>query len=159
VTLIAAVYGVGTVVNLSGPSPWPHSVVVPAILKDAAGWRDMGPLLAASPTPILALDYSIAAQIQYYAGRPAYTSWGQYRLWGIPDFEDAIVVGLDYLPDDLVSSRLGQAFQHVEGPHRLRYTERGATKEARVWQAEGLRWEQETFLQEFDFLTLLEAAR
>jgi hypothetical protein len=32
-------------------------------------------------------------------------------------------------------------------------------KEARIWQAERLQLDQETFLQAFDFLTLLEASR
>jgi hypothetical protein len=47
----------------------------------------------------------------------------------------------------------------VEGPEILRATERGATKEMRIWQVQGLVWDQETFLQRFDFLTLLEATQ
>ncbi len=157
--VMTAAYGAGTVINLSRPSPWLHSSIVPAILKDAAGWQDLGPVLATFPAPIFALDYSVAAQVWYYAKRPAYTSWGQYRIWGIPDLEDIVIVSLDYLPEDLVSARLGEAFQYVEGPQLLWYTGHGTTKEVRIWQARELRWDQETFLQRFDFLTLLEAAR
>jgi 4-amino-4-deoxy-L-arabinose transferase-like glycosyltransferase len=156
---LTALYGLGTVANLFGTSRWPHSSAVGDIRQDAAGWRELGPALAAYPAPTLALDYSIASQIWYYGGRPAYTAWEQYRLWGIPAFQDATVVSLTYLPEELVTERLEDAFQSVEGPYRLLFEDLGAVKEARVWQAEGLRLDQETFLQRFDFLTLLEAAR
>jgi len=150
-----AIYGAGTVMNLFGPSVWPHSSVTPAIRQDAAGWRRLGPVLSTHPKPIFALDYSIASQINYYAGRPAYTAWKQYRLWGIPDLSDTTIVGLHYLSQDLISASLRDAFQHVEGPERLQFTEYGATKKVYVWQAKGLRWNKEKFLQQFDFLTFL----
>jgi hypothetical protein len=155
----AAVYGVGTVVGLQGRRPWAQSSVVPAIMRDAAGWHELGPALRNFPGTIFALDYSIASQIWYYAGRPAYTSWGQYRMWGIPEIEDATIVSLDYLPSALVSDRLEQAFWRAEGPEVLRYDDRRASKEVRIWEAEGLRLGQEAFLNQFDFLTLLEASR
>lgn len=157
--LATLVYGVGTVANLFGSARWPHSSVVTPIRQDAAGWRELGPTLASQSGTIFALDYSIASQIRYYAGRPAYTSGGQYRIWGIPEFDAATIVALDHLPDDLVSSRLEEAFQSVEGPGHLSYSERGATKAVRLWQAEGLQLDRETFLERFDFLTLLEASR
>jgi 4-amino-4-deoxy-L-arabinose transferase-like glycosyltransferase len=154
-----AVYGVGTVINLSGPSPWPHSSAVRDIRRDAAGLRALGSDLATHSEPVFALDYSIASQIWYYGGRPAYTAWPQYRTWGIPALDDVTVVSLDYLPAELVTDRLVESFEKVEGPRKLWYEERGAVKEARVWQAEGLALNSESFLQRFDFLTLLEAAR
>jgi len=159
VVLATAIYGVGTLAGLHGHPAWPHSSIVPAILRDAAGWRHLGPVLRRYPGTLFALDYSIAAQIQYYAGAPAYTSWGQYRIWGIPEFDGATVVALDYVSQDQVSARLRQAFRRVTGPERLRYAERGVTKDVRIWQAEGLQLDQEAFLQRFDFLTLLEASR
>jgi 4-amino-4-deoxy-L-arabinose transferase-like glycosyltransferase len=159
VTVATAIYGAGTVLNLSGPSAWPHSSVAPAIRRDAAGWRDLAPILTAYPSPIFALDYSIASQIQYYTGQPTYTAWGQYRIWGMPQFRDATVVSLDYLPEALVSARLRDAFQRVIGPQRFQFVERGATKEVRIWRAEGLHLDQEDFLHTFDFLTLLEASQ
>jgi 4-amino-4-deoxy-L-arabinose transferase-like glycosyltransferase len=157
--LATLVYGIGTVANLFGSARWPHSSIVTPIRQDAAGWRELGTTLANQPGVIFALDYSIASQIRYYAERPAYTSWGQYRIWGIPDFDVATIVALDHLPDDLVSSRLDEAFRRVERPVHLLYRERGVTKAVRLWQAEGLQLDQETFLQSFDFLTLLEASR
>jgi 4-amino-4-deoxy-L-arabinose transferase-like glycosyltransferase len=159
VMLATTIYGLGTVMGLNGASLWPQSSVVSSILKDTAGWREVGQILAASRGPVYALDYSIAGQIHYYTGRPAYTSHGQYRIWGIPHFEAVTIVSLEYLPEDLITNRLQKAFQHVEGPQRIRLTERGATKELRVWQARGLRINLATFLREFDFLTLLEESR
>lgn len=154
-----AVYGLGTVINLSGPSAWPHSSAIREIRRDAAGWRALGADLGDYPEPVFALDFSIASQIWYYSERPAYTAWPQYGIWGIPALHDVTVVSLDYLPTELVTDRLVQAFEKVRGPRELRYEERGAVKEAHVWQADGLKLDGETFLQQFDFLTLLEAAR
>ncbi len=156
---LTVLYGAGTVAGLSAPARWPHSSVVSAIRQDAAGWRDLGRYLADQPEQIFALDYSIASQIRYYTDQPAQTAWGQYRIWGIPEFEDVTVISLVYLPVDVISSRLSQAFQKVEGPQALRYSEHGADKEVRVWQAEGLQLDQPAFLEMFDFLTLLEASR
>ncbi|MEJ2737439.1 MAG: glycosyltransferase family 39 protein [Anaerolineae bacterium] len=156
---MTAAYGVGTLVGLSGPASPLQSSAVRDIRRDAAGWREIGPLLAESPELVFALDYSIASQIWYYSGRPAYTSWGQYRIWGIPEFRDATVVSLDYLPEELVTPRLEAAFEGITGPRSLRYEEPDVAKEVRIWQAEGLRLEHEAFVQQFDFLTLLEASR
>ena len=154
-----AIYGLGTVINLYGPSSWPGSSAVRDIRRDAAGWRALGADLATYSEPLFALDYSIASQIWYYSGRPAYTAWPQYQLWGIPPLQDVTIVGLDYLPEGAISTRLAQVFRKTEGPRELRYEERGAVKKVRVWQAEGLSLDDESFLQQFDFLSLLEAAR
>jgi 4-amino-4-deoxy-L-arabinose transferase-like glycosyltransferase len=155
---LGAIYGLGTVASLGGASAWPHSSIVPDIHRDAAGWRELGPALAGYPQPIFALDYSIASQIWYYAGGPAYTSWEQYRLWGIPPFQHASIVALDYLDEALVTERLEIAFASVAGPQSLRYEEQGAEKVVHIWQTEGLQVDQSTFLDQFDFLHLLEAA-
>jgi 4-amino-4-deoxy-L-arabinose transferase-like glycosyltransferase len=153
-----AIYGGGTVIDLFSHSVWPASSAVSDIRRDAAGWKELGPALATYPEPVFALDYSIASQIWYYSGRPAYTSWGQYRIWGVPHLSNATVVSLDYLPEELVSSRLSRAFRFVDGPQVLRYEERNATKEVRLWQAEGLQTDTEAFLRQFDFLHLLQSA-
>jgi hypothetical protein len=129
------------------------------IRRDAAGWRHLGPELAVYPPPVYALDYSIASQIWYYSGQPAYTSWGQYQIWGIPDLHDVTVTSLAYLSEDLVTDRLRHNFRSVSGPRRLTYDEWGATKQVRLWQANGALVDQATFLQQFDFLNLLEADR
>ena len=153
-----AIFGTGTVVSLTGTSPLPRSSIVPAIRRDAAGWTALGALLEEESEPIFALDYSIAGQIRFYAGRPAYTSWGQYRMWGIPPLQDVTVVALDYLDVGYVTDRLHHAFQEVEGPERLTITEPGATKVLHVWRARGLQWDQQDFLRRFDFLTMLREA-
>jgi hypothetical protein len=153
------IYGFGTVASLSRPVPWPQSSAVPEIRRDATGWRELGEILGTYAEPVFALDYSIASQAWYYSGRPAYTAWGQYLIWGVPSLRNATVIGLDYLPTDLVTQRLERAYQAVVGPHRFAFQLQGIIKEARVWQARGLRLDQETFLQEFDFLTLLEASQ
>lgn len=155
----AAVYGLGTVADLSGPCPLPASSAVPEIRRDAAGWHELGRELSARPAPFYALDYSLAAQIRYYAGQPAYTSWDQYRLWGIPETRDWTVVGLDYLPPELVTERMAQAFAGVAGPDRFAHQDLDVAKVVYVWRGEGLTLDQATFLRTFDFLTLLEAAR
>jgi 4-amino-4-deoxy-L-arabinose transferase-like glycosyltransferase len=155
----STIYGVGTVMDLSAPSILPSSSIVPAILRDAAGWPAIGAALGETAEPVFALDYSIAAQIRYYTNRPATTAWGQYRLWGIPDLEDATIVALDYLPSDWVTDRLAGAYGRVAGPEHLTISERGATKTINVWRAEGLRWDQQRFLHRFDFLTMLEDLR
>jgi 4-amino-4-deoxy-L-arabinose transferase-like glycosyltransferase len=151
-----ALFGVGTVVNLAGPSRLPHSSIVPAIRRDAAGWEELGTLLERGSDPVFALDYSIAAQIRYYADRPAFTAWGQYRVWGIPPLHEATIVALDYLDPDVVTQGLQEAFREVEGPDRLTFTEPGVTKVVHTWSARGLRWDQETFLRRFDFLTMIQ---
>jgi len=157
--LLAAVYGLGTVVETIGPSRWPASSAVAAIRRDACGMRELGAELASSSEPIFALDYSSAGQIAYFSGKPAYTSWGQFRIWGVPVSPDWTVVSLDYLPWEFVDARLRTAFQEVEGPRALRCEEWGESKEVRIWRARGLGLDSETFLEQFDFLALLRASR
>jgi 4-amino-4-deoxy-L-arabinose transferase-like glycosyltransferase len=152
----SAVYGIGTVADLASPSALPSSSIVPAILRDAVGWPAIGAALAGGVEPVFALDYSMAAQIRYYARSPAATAWGQYRIWGIPNLDHATIVALDYLPADRVTRQLSAAYERVAGPERLIFSERGATKEVNVWRVRGLRWNQESFLRRFDFLTMLE---
>jgi len=151
----AAVYGLGSVFNTFGPTTWPESSGVPAIRQDAAGWRELGPEVAALPAAVFALDYSIASQVTFYSGAPAYTAWGQYWIWGIPALPDWTVVGLETLPMDLVDQKLRAAFGELKGPWLLNAEEWGETKVVRVWEARNLRLAPQMFLQELDFLTLL----
>jgi 4-amino-4-deoxy-L-arabinose transferase-like glycosyltransferase len=154
-----ATYGLGTVANLSSPGPWPSSNAVADIRQDATGWRELGPELSTWPEPLFALDYSIASQIRYYSHSPAYTSWGQYRIWGIPGSSDWTIVSLAYLPQEPITARLHEAFQNVKGPRPLVYEDQDAIKTTYVWRTEGLLLDQETFLREFDFLNLLADTR
>lgn len=154
----AAVYGAGSVMATFGPTRWPASSAVPAIRQDAAGWRELGPQVPAS-APVFALDYSIASQIWYYSGRPAYTGWGQYRIWGIPASRDWRIAGLETLPEESVNSRLQAAFEAVSGPRLLRAEEWGTTKTVRIWEGRLLHQDMAAFVRELDFLTLLQASR
>jgi hypothetical protein len=156
---VTAVYGVGTLFALQGVLALPQSSVVPDLLRDAACWPELGAALREVNGPIFALDYSIAAQIWFYADRPAYTAWGQYLVWGLPPLTDVTVVGLDYVPDSLVSERLRDDFDRVDGPEPLSCTAMGVTRDLSVWRAEGRRGDQAAFLRRFDFLTLLENGR
>jgi hypothetical protein len=80
-------------------------------------------------------------------------------VWGVPEFHTATIVGLDYLSEDLVASRLHEGFGQVEGPQQLTFAEPGLRKQVYVWEARDRVWDQETFLHEMDFLRLLEADR
>lgn len=153
-----ALHGIGTVMSLHTSAPLPSSTIVPAIRRDAAGWPALAGALEGGPGPILTVDYSLAAQIRYYTNRPAYTHWGQYRVWGIPAFSDATIVSLDYMDQDLITARLRRAFDRLEGPWKTVITEDGATKVVLVWHSWGLRWDQQRLLNQLDFLNLLQAA-
>jgi len=155
--LASSMYGAGTVLTLHTAAPLPRSSIVPAIRSDAAGWPALSDALEGGPDPVFTVDYSLAGQVRYYTNRPAYTNWGQVLLWGIPPFTDATVVSLDYLDENEVTSRLRQAFEHLEGPRRIVITDRGATKTVLVWYGWGLRWDQARFLSQLDFLSLLHA--
>ena len=157
--VLTALYGVGTTLHLSGWPVGPRSSAVAEIQQEATGWREVGPVLAEIESPVFALDYSIASQAWYYSGRPVYTSWGQYRIWGIPSLNDVAIVGLTYLPEDLVTARLRETFAYVEGPQSLRFGQGNATREVRLWKAKALLVEQETFLERFDFLRLQRDSR
>ncbi len=157
--MAAALYGVGTVVALSGSTPSLHSSAVSDILLDAAGWRTLGDAFADWPGPILTVDYSLAGQVAYYAGGPTVTPWGQYRLWAWPVLDPVLVVSREYLPAACVTSALQGAFRNVAGPEVLRVQALGLTRELRLWQVEGLRVVQVELLHRLDFLTLQEGCR
>jgi 4-amino-4-deoxy-L-arabinose transferase-like glycosyltransferase len=148
---LLGLYGLGTAANLVGETPLPESSIGADLRADAAGWRELGPRLASERGVLFAVDYSVAAQLAYYAKRPAYTAWGQYRIWGIPEMETATVVSLQYLDGALVTAQLERAFERVEGPERVVY----GAKEVRIWRASGLRGETDDLMDSLDFLRLL----
>jgi hypothetical protein len=158
--LITGVYGLGTVVETMQPSVLPSSPVGHAIRVDSAGWRAVGPRLA-SEAEVFALDYSIASQLTYYSGRPVHTAWGQYRLWGIPAIcgpdapkTDVQIVALGFLDPALVTQRLSETFEQVQGPVEI---EMGEGRALRTWSVRGCTVAQDVFLERFDFLALVEA--
>jgi hypothetical protein len=154
------VYGVGTVAETMAPNALPSSPIARAIRVDGAGWRSVGPAFRGEGE-VFALDYSIASQLRYYSGRPVHTAWGQYRLWGIPVLcgpgaspADVRIVALGYVEPAFVSERLAATFARVEGPAVL---DLGEGKLLYTWTARGCTVDQLTFVERFDFLSLLEA--
>lgn len=153
------VYGVGTVTALSGRFHPVRSSVVPAILHDAVGWRTLGDVFDDWPGSILALDYSLAGQITYYAERQAVTPWGQYLLWGWSVSDPVLVVSREYLPPACATSALREVFREVTDPEVLRVEDRGIVRELRLWRADGRRLPQAELFRQLDFLTLQKACR
>jgi 4-amino-4-deoxy-L-arabinose transferase-like glycosyltransferase len=158
--LLSSVYGVGTVVETWRSTPLPSSSAARAVRIEGAGWRAVGPELV-SAAQVFALDYSIASQAAFYSGRLVHTAWGQYQVWGIPPIcgpgapEGGIqILALEYLDPQFVSRRLGETFGQVQGPIALAM---GGGKVLYTWTAYDCRVDQETFLERFDFMTLLEA--
>ena len=154
VTLAALVCGVGTVAALLGESPLASSSVAYAVREDAAGWRELGPRLSSAQGMLFTVDYSVASQLTYYAGRPVYTAWPQYLLWGLPEFDEVQVLSLSYVPPDRVDAVLRRAFDEVRGPQLETLRENGAAKEMRSWRAVGLRVERGDLVEALDFFAL-----
>jgi hypothetical protein len=162
---LSGLYGVGTIVETSDPTWLPHSSAAPAIRQEGIGWRKAQDLGLDPSAMVFALDYSIASQLRYYTGIPVQTSWGQYRLWGIPEITEAgsagtgrvQIVALSYVSPVLVSERLHAAFIEVRGPSEVALQEGGERKLLRTWTASGPTVDTETFLKWFDFLDLIRA--
>jgi hypothetical protein len=151
-----ALYAAGTAVELADyRGRWPHSIGAQSVSFDAAGWpvfaRDFRPPLDALA---FALDYSIAPRIAHYGGYPVYTAHTQYRLWGIPPFDNLAVVSQGYLPEAEIEARLRQDFAQVTGPDV--YTLGG--KVVRVWQARGRRAPIDQVVDDLDYLNILRGA-
>ncbi|MGC9336153.1 MAG: hypothetical protein ACP5JJ_18575, partial [Anaerolineae bacterium] len=151
-----AIYGLGTLAALMGHPQAPQSSIVPYILKDVIGWRAFGPTLSETPGNLFVIDYNAAGQAAYYADRPAFTSWGQYRLWGYPAMDKVTVIAREFLSADHITRELHATFETVSKPEVLRAVEHGVTRELWIWQAEDRYVPQEIFLKRFDFLTLLQ---
>jgi hypothetical protein len=153
------IYGTGTVAAMTGPTALPGSGAVPAIVDDVAGWPELVGDLHIPPEYLLyAVDYSIAGQIQYYTGRPVFTSAGQYRLWGIPDFDHAVVISRHFVPPDLIAGRLADDFARIRAYETLRYPQRGRTKTVHLWWVEGRRVPVGEVVGGLDYLGLMRAA-
>lgn len=150
----ATLTSIGTVRALLAPSALPQSSVAVAIREDAAGWRALGRRLATEDGLLFTVDYSVASQLWYYSGRPVYSSWGQYLLWGLPDFDRAVVVAQEYAPPERVDAALRQIFEEVSGPQNERLTEYGASKIIYLWKGRGRRVDKAEFARRLDFFAL-----
>lgn len=150
----ATLASIGTARALLAPSALPQSSVAAAVREDAAGWRALGRRLAAEGGLLFTIDYSVASQLWYYSGRPVYTSWGQYLLWGLPDFDEAVVIAQGYAPPARVDAELRQLFEVVSGPQREQLTEYGASKTIYLWRGRGRRVDKAEFARRLDFFVL-----
>ncbi|MCS6845663.1 MAG: glycosyltransferase family 39 protein [Caldilineales bacterium] len=156
--LATALYGAGTVLRLAGRAEHPLAALrssgVGDVRRDSAGWRDLGAALAGEPTPLFSVDYSAAGQLAYYSGRPAATSWGQYRLWGFPQSDAWTVVSRSFVPPALIEEQLGAGFAAVSGPDPLIAESDGVRQTLHVWRAAGRRWTDQEMADALDFLRL-----
>ena len=158
--VITGLYGLGTVIETERTSALPASSIAQAIRVDSSGWRDAEMLGLHSQATVFALDYSIAPQLRYYAGVPVYTAWGQYQIWGLPPIcgadalqGDVQIVALPYLDPAMVSARLHDTFADIQGPIEISLGERSL----RIWTVRHCTVDQQTFLDRFDFLGLLQS--
>jgi hypothetical protein len=151
-----ALYGAGTTLRLATPVKLPRSSVTESIRRDAAGWPQFAREVALPDGALrFAVDYSIAAQIAYYAGTPVYTAAPQYRRWGVPEAEDLVVFGTGYLDPAPVTAALESDFERVTGPEMWQSDEDGVEKTVYIWRAEGRRAAMERVLDNLDYLTLV----
>jgi 4-amino-4-deoxy-L-arabinose transferase-like glycosyltransferase len=158
--LWASAYGLGTVLETLQPSVLPSSSVARAMRVDGTGWRTLDTELEGAQE-VFAVDYGIASQLRYYTGRPVHTSWGQYRLWGIPVFcgsdaleQDVRILALGYVDPDSITQRLKETFLRVQGPVERQV---GEGKLLYAWTVRGCTVDQDTFLDRFDLLSILQA--
>lgn len=151
-------YGLGTVLATTEGYRWPENGMAQAIRADGAGRRSLAAQLRAEAGPIVTVDYSLAAQLTYYMGRPVYTPWGQYRLWGIPDLDQAMIVSLDYLPVRLIEERLRGAYTDAWYLREQEISEGTASARVHLWRASGMTISQDELLDRLDFLTLYRAS-
>lgn len=148
-------YGAGTTAALLGPTRLPASIAAPVIRSDASGWPELAAeILQPAEEVVLAVDYSIAAQVAHYAGRPVYSAHPQFRLWGLPDFNKLTVLSQDFIPPELITDRLRADFSDTSGPGTRHYEAAGVSKTVHIWHAHGLRVAEAQVLNDLDFLSL-----
>jgi hypothetical protein len=80
-------------------------------------------------------------------------------VWGVPDFAEATVLCLGYVPRERVSDQMARAFDLVQGPECYEMTEHSATKSMCLWRGSGLRVDKAAFLRMFDFRALAKVER
>ncbi|MBM3187154.1 MAG: phospholipid carrier-dependent glycosyltransferase [Chloroflexi bacterium] len=150
-----AVYGVGTVVATQRETHLPQATIAADLRAEASGWKHARQLDLPAEDALFTLDYSVAGQLTCYLGRPVWTAWGQYRIWGIPPLDPATFLSLSYVDLDMVSERLGQAYDRVAPRREIRLEDEPAAKVLHVWRASGLRVQPVTVLELLDFRGLV----
>lgn len=159
--LLAALVGLGTVVALFRETRLPQSSVARVIRQDRTGMRELGSALRSvgEDELVFAVDYGLASQLWFHSGRPVYTSWGQYQLWGVPDFDAATVLSLGYVANELVTERMAQAFHRWDGPTIIHLSDGGMEKWVYLWHGEGLQVPKALLVQSLDLFVLDRAAK
>ncbi|MGQ9489725.1 MAG: ArnT family glycosyltransferase [Anaerolineae bacterium] len=153
-----AAFSVGSTAALLGPTALPHPQAATAIRADAAGWPAFGRDFTPPRGSLLyAVDYSIAGQVSYYAGRPVFSSGGQFRIWGIPDADDLTVLSQGYLPPEEITKRLHTDFAQVEGPRTWRYEDGEVAKTVFIWRAQGRTVPMARVVADLDYMALARA--
>ena len=90
----------------------------------------------------------------YYSGWPVFSAHPQFRLWGLPDFNDLTVLSQGYILPELITERLRADFASTSGPSTWRYEAAGISKAVYVWRAHGRRVSVAQMLDDLDFLRL-----
>lgn len=112
-----------------------------------AAWRHHLPSFA--PGPWIVLEDNLAAQMAYYMDVPVYGLRTQQRLWGIPPFEEALVVSGLRLDRDELTWRLRQDFSVVEGPTGQGLVEGETLPYVLVWRVSGPRGNVDALLERY----------
>ena len=158
-------YGVGTLAALNGASGWPHSVlwnsssVVHEIRRDGIDGRALAAALAPYPAPFFTVDYDLAGRVHYETGRTALSGWGQFAIWGYPDWERGTVLSWDYVPAACITARLRTVFERVDGPETLHIDASAGPRTLLLWEVAGARLSPLERARALDFLTLWEVCR
>lgn len=149
-------YGLGTLVTLGSATGWPSSSAVREIRRDAVDGRTLEAALEKYSAPFFAIDYDLAGRIRYETGRAAVSGWGQFSIWGYPDWFTGTVVSWDYLPMDCLSGRLRTIFAQVDAPAVVTVHSLEGSRVLRLWVVRQPRMPSDNIAQVLDFLTLLE---
>jgi len=157
-------YGVGTVAALNGAPGRPHSAlwnssIVHEIRRDGIDGRALAAALSPYPAPFFTVDYDLAGRIHYETGRTALSGWGQFAIWGYPDWERGTVLSWDYVPAACITARLHAVFERVDGPETLHIDASAGPRTLLLWEVAGARLSPLERARALDFLTLWEVCR
>ena len=154
-----ALYGAGTVRTTLAPTRLPHAPVADALRLQGAGWRQARALPIERGATVFAVDYGLPALLGYYGGYDAYSAWGQYRLWGVPAFQDATIIALPYVDPKVVGERLRASFRESSGPVAFSLRDESGAQELLIWRGAGRKVGMDTFLDLFDLMQLIGAGK
>jgi hypothetical protein len=135
-----------------------HRAASRAIYQQTAPWRAFPRVRTApwryhlpsfAPGPWIVLEDDLAAQMAYYLDVPVYGLRTQQRLWGIPSFEEALIVSGLRVDRDELSWRLRQDFGDVEGPTGQGLLEGETLPYVLVWRVRAPQSDVEALLESY----------